>query len=219
MEGVLGWLRARADVDGTRIGMFGVSKGAEFALAAASRMSGFAAVAAIVPTDVIWEGWGPGTSTGRSSGFSWRGVPLAFVPYQGMDAEIAKLSRGEPGDLRRAHDAGRAAFADRIAPARIAVEAIAAPVLVAGGDRDRDWNSGGMTTAIAAARHAAGLPTVALVFPDAGHSLSGDGIAPDAPADARAQSVVDAATLAFFERHLRPARAPAPAPAPGRVEP
>lgn len=142
-----------------------------------------------------------------------------------MDAEIAKLTRGKPGDLRHAHDAGRAAFADRavfadrIGPARIAVEAIAPPVLVAGGDQDRTWDSGGMTAAIAATRRAAGLPTVALVFPGAGHSLSGDGVAPAAPADARAQSVVYAATLAFFARHLRPARAPVPAPATGRVEP
>lgn len=69
MEGVLGWLRARTDVDPSRIGMFGVSKGAELALAAASRMSGFAAVAAIVPTDVIWEARVRGPPRARARAF------------------------------------------------------------------------------------------------------------------------------------------------------
>ncbi|MDZ7628598.1 MAG: acyl-CoA thioester hydrolase/BAAT C-terminal domain-containing protein [Parvularculaceae bacterium] len=73
------WLCARKDVNCGAIGIYGVSKGAEFALLAGSLIDGFAAIAAIVPSDVVWEGWGPGTSPGESSSFSWGGKgPLAL---------------------------------------------------------------------------------------------------------------------------------------------
>lgn len=200
LESALAWARARPDVG--RVGLYGVSKGAEYVLAAASRLPEIDAVAAIVPSDVIWEGWG--LDGAPRSSFSWRGQPLPFVPYQGMTEAIAALQRGEQVALRVPHDRGRAAHPERVAPARIAVERIAAPVLVAGGDRDRVWSSGEMTRAIAATREAAGRRTVALTFPDAGHSLSGSGDAPAAAADARAQAQIFAATLRFFEETLQP---------------
>lgn len=54
--------------------------------------------------------------------------------------------------IRCPQDAGRAANPDRVAAARIPVEDIAAPVLVAGGHDDQVWDSGGMAQAIAQAR-------------------------------------------------------------------
>ena len=119
-----------------------------------------------------------------------------------MREALRKLSRGEPMALRDPHDRGRAANSERVAPARIAVENIRVPVLVAGGGKDRTWASGDMTTAIAAARHARKLRTVALVFPDAGHGLSGTGDIPADAADARAQREIFAATVSFFKSTL-----------------
>lgn len=201
------WLRARTDVDGARIGLYGVSKGAEMALAAAARMDGLAAVAAIVPSDVVWEGWGDGKPEGTSASFGWRGQALPFVPYVGMNAEFAKFGTAEVARLRTPQDAGRRARPDAAAAARIRVEDIAAPVLVAGGERDDVWASGEMARAVAERRAAAGLDTVLFDFPDAGHDLSGTGEreAKD-PADAAnlaAQKLVWPATLAFFKRLLK----------------
>ena len=201
LEGVIAWLKARPDVG--KVGVYGVSKGAEFALSAATRMDGIAAVAAIVPTDVNWEGWGPGTKDGQSSSFSWRGEPLPFVPYEGMSETLAALGRGKPATMRTPHDAGRAVHPAAIPDARIPVERIDAPVLVAGGDADRTWASGPMVRAIAATRRAAARSVVALDFPDAGHRLSPTGDVPSDAADAKAQSVVWAATLRFFNQALR----------------
>lgn len=164
-------------------------------------MKGIDAVAAIVPSDVVWEGWGAGAGETRSS-FSWKGKPLPFVPYEGMREALRKLSRGEPTVLRGPHDRGRAANPERVAPARIAVENIRVPVLVAGGGKDRTWASGDMTTAIANTRLASRLRTVALVFPDAGHGLSGTGDMPADAADARAQRNIFAATVSFFKSAL-----------------
>ncbi|MEM7202293.1 MAG: acyl-CoA thioesterase/bile acid-CoA:amino acid N-acyltransferase family protein [Planctomycetota bacterium] len=203
LEAVRDWLRGRTDVVADRIGLYGVSKGAEFVLAGASRIDGFAAVVAYVPSDVIWEAWGRGTAEGEHSCFSWRGEPLPFVPYVGMNAEIAKYQTGERVVLRTPHDKGRVAHAARLAAARIRVEDIDEPVFVVGGDADEVWDSGGMTRNIAARREAAGLETAAITAPDAGHGLSGNGYGPARAADARVQGRAFPAMLAFFERHLR----------------
>lgn len=208
LEAARDWLRARDDIDEHRIALYGVSKGAEFVLAGASRIEGFKAVVAIAPTDVIWEGWGPGTVDGKDSSFSWRGEPLPFVPYIGMSAEIAKYSTGEPVHLRTPHDEGRKAHPDRVAAARIAVEAIDEPVFLVGGDADEVWDSGGMASAIVEAREAAGLVTVAYVGAESSHSLSGDGYTPLSAADARLQGRAFPAMLEFLRRHLALDQAP-----------
>lgn len=206
LETARDWLRARDDVDGSAIGILGGSKGAEMALLAGSLIEGFAAIAAIVPSDVVWEGWGPGTKAGTVSSFSWRGQPLPFVPYEGMGEEFANPS-GDGGRprLRLPHDKGRHAYPERAVAARIAVENIDEPVLVAGGDADNVWNSGEMAQNIAERRAALGLPTVAMIYTDAGHSLTGDGSPNDysTQAELEAQREVWPTTLAFFAQHLK----------------
>ncbi|WP_375290111.1 acyl-CoA thioester hydrolase/BAAT C-terminal domain-containing protein [Qipengyuania sp.] len=212
------WLRKRDDVKADSIGLYGVSKGAEFVLAGASRIDGFAAVVAIVPSDVIWEGWGPGITPDQVSSFSWQGEPLPYVPYLGMEEEFKKYAiPGAKVRLRTPQDAGRRANPFRVPPARIRVEDIDEPVLVAGGDADDTWNSGGMAQTIAERRaEKGGLETVALIFPGASHALSGPGIQrPDGQpqydeATLAAQQRIWPATLQFLAEHLKGA-APAPA--------
>lgn len=196
------WLRARADIRGQDIGIYGVSKGAEMALLAGSLIDGFTAIAAIATSDVVWEGWGSARKTGS---FSWQGEPLPWVPYEGMGAEFQNPTgpNGRPR-LRFPHDKGRNANPARAAAARIKVENIDEPVLVAGGDADLVWNSGEMAQAIAERRVEAGLPTVSLVFTDPGHYLSGDGSRETGnPANGEAQKVIWPATLEFFAAHLK----------------
>lgn len=205
LETARDWLRARDDVKADAIGILGGSKGAEMALLAGSLIDGFAAIAAIAPSDVVWEGWGPGTTDGATSSFSWRGEPLPFVPYIGMDAEFAKFGTDEPVRLRIPHDRGRHTYPERAVQARIAVENIDEPVLVAGGDADNTWNSGEMAQNIAERRAAAGRTTVSLVFTDAGHSLSGDGSSNSYSSEEEiaAQKKIWPTTLAFFAQYLK----------------
>jgi dienelactone hydrolase len=172
------WLAQQPEVDASRIGVVGTSKGAEFALLAATRMPWIKAVVALVPSDVVWEGWGQGVAAGQRSSFAWKGQPLPFVPYKDFDKELAGFATGAEVRIRRPQDAGRAAHPDRVAPARIPVETITAPVLVAGGHDDQIWDSGGMAQNIADSRSKAGRTTVTLVYPDAGHFLGGTGWAP-----------------------------------------
>ncbi|MEL6541487.1 MAG: acyl-CoA thioester hydrolase/BAAT C-terminal domain-containing protein [Pseudomonadota bacterium] len=196
------YLTTRQDIRADDIAIYGVSKGAEMALLAGSLIDGFAAIAAIVPSDVVWEGWGSARKTGS---FSWQGEPLPWVPYEGMGQEFQNPTgpNGRPR-LRLPHDKGRNANPGRAVAARIKVENIDEPVLVAGGDADLVWNSGEMAQSIAERRVEAGLPTVSLIFTDAGHFLSGDGSRETGnPANGEAQKVIWPATLEFFAAHLK----------------
>lgn len=168
-------LRALPAADVDRFGLLGASKGAEFALIAASRYDWIDSVVAYAPTDVVWEGWGLETieAEGTRSSFSFKGQPLAFMPYRGF---VEGLMAG-PGkaDLRAIHANGRADHPEREAQARIPVENYAGALLLVAGDRDAQWDSAASARAIKATRDAAGRETVALIYPDAGHDLVGDG--------------------------------------------
>lgn len=199
------WLERRPDVRPDRIGIYGVSKGAEMALLSGSLIDGFAAIAAIVPSDVVWEGWGTGIKPGTISSFSWRGEPLPFVPYKGMQKEFASAAKEKRLiRFRDFHDRGRHANPGLAMKARIAVERIDEPVLVAGGDADIVWNSGEMAQFIAERRADAGLSTRSLVFLNAGHLLSGAGDGSDDVSDEEleAQKSIWPATLEFFRENL-----------------
>lgn len=215
LEQARDWLAQQPEVDAARIGVIGTSKGAEFALLAGVRMPWIRAIVAVVPTDVVWEGWGPGTAPGQRSSFAWKGEPLPFVPYKDFDKELAGFRTGAEVRIRRPQDAGRAANPGRVAPARIPVERIAAPVLVIGGHDDQIWDSGGMAEAIVRARAAAGRVTEAVIEREAGHYLGGSGWGPTTQynagpsksggtpaANARTQARAFAATVGFLRRHL-----------------
>lgn len=196
------WIQTHEDLDGDNIGIWGVSKGGEFALAGASRIEGFAAIVAYVPSDVIWEGWGVGRGQPVPSSFSWEGKPLPFVPYLGMSAEFAKGQRDQPVKIRLAHDAGRLANPDRVAEARIEVEVIDEPVMLVGGDGDTTWDSGDMVRNIKERRDAAGLETLLIVNREAGHGLSGHAYTPLDRHAAAVRREAFPAMIDFLRTHL-----------------
>lgn len=209
------WLAKRDDVDATRIGVHGTSVGATLALLGAVHLDWIDAVVASVPSDVVFDGWGPGIAEGSRSAFSWRGRPLPFVPQIGYEAEIARARQGLDVRVRRAYERGRAAHPDLAVRARVPVERIRGAVMVIGAYDDQMWPSGTMAQAMAERRIEAGLPVTALLFPDAGHQLYQTGYAPTTHyhqrlrkvggspvADARAQAQAWQATIRFLRRAL-----------------
>ena len=200
LEQARAWLARQPNVDAGSIGLWGYSKGAEFALVAATHFSWIRAVVASAPSDVIWEGWGPDVAPGATAGFAYRGRSLPFVPYDYRGSGIYDFMAG-----------GRRAHPDRAAAARIRVEAFEGDVLVAGAGRDMTWDSAHMAQNIAERRAEAGLSTTLLIFPDAGHALTGDPWTPKgegaaAQAESRAQRAMWAETFDFFDRTLRTQR-------------
>jgi dienelactone hydrolase len=209
------WLKARKDVDASRVALYGASKGAEFALIAASHFKWISAAVAEVPTDVVWEGFGPDVPPGTRSSFSFQGKPLPFVPYEGMEEESAGFSTGAGVRFRRPADRGRAAHPAAAVKARIRVEDFRGPLLVTAGQDDQVWASGMMAQNIAERREAAGLETVVFIFSDAGHAIGSPGWAPTTQYDAdlfkvggtpegnaAAQAIVFPQTIAFLKRTL-----------------
>lgn len=205
------WIMTKPDLDAGRIALFGGSKGAEFALIAASKYPWLTSVVAFAPSDLVWEGWGLETleAEGTRSSFSFEGKPLPFMPYKGF---VEGLMAGPNADLLKIHEDGRAAHPEREDAARIRIEAYKGPVMLVAGDQDRQWKAGTMARNLAAARK--GLPTELLVYPEAGHDLGGDGWVPTigevargggtAAANARAQADAWPRVLAFLKRTLKP---------------
>lgn len=207
-------LKAVPGADISRFGIFGGSKGSEFALNAAARFPFITSVVAYTPSDLVWEGFGLEMveAEGTRSSFSFDGKPLAFMPYRGF---VDGLLLGPTADLRAIHENGRADHADKESAARIPVEAYKGPLLLVTGERDAQWNSARMARNIVAARKAANLETEALIYPEAGHGVAGpDGLQPldprsggSAEADAAARQDAWPKVLAFLARTLRPAGA------------
>ena len=165
-------LRIMPGVDIDRFGLFGGSKGAEFALIAASRYPWIDSVVAYAPTDLVWEGWGLEVieAEGTRSSFSFEGEALPFMPYRGW---VEGLLAGVSADLRAIHENGRADHPEREAAARIPVEAYGGALMLVAGDLDAMWNSGRAARNITASRTAAGLETETLIYPEAGHDIAG----------------------------------------------
>lgn len=204
-------LRAMPGVDVERFGLFGGSKGSEFALIAASRYPWIDAVVAYTPTDVVWEGWGLETveAEGTRSSFSFEGQALPFMPYRGFVEAL--LAPPGTADLRAVHENGRTGHPEREAEARIRVEDYAGALIVIAGERDAQWNSSDAARAIVASREAAGLETTALIYPEAGHDLVGDGGPRESPrsggspeADAAARADAWPRVIGFMEAALQP---------------
>lgn len=209
------WLKTRADVDTSRIAIYGGSKGAEFALIASANLPWIKSVVASVPSDVVWEGWGPGTTPSQRSSFSLAGKPLPFVPYKEFMEEFMGYQTGADVKIRRPQDKGRAANPAAAVRARIPMEKFTGPLMVIGGQDDQVWASGMMAQNIAERRAAAGLETVTLIYTDAGHSLSGNGWGPTTQynagpsksggtpeGNARAQADAYPKMIAFLKRTL-----------------
>ena len=213
LQYVYDWLVDQPGVDQHKIGLYGFSRNSAFVLLSATRFEWVDAVAAIAPSDVVWEGWGDQVELGTTSSYSWNGEPLPYVPYSdNWYRENGKFGRGERGRLRTPMDEGRSENLDKVAAARIPIEQYPGAVLVAGGEQDDLWSAGHMSRNIAERRAEAGLKTELLVFPNAGHTLMGDGQNPVVllfendevrPVLAKAQSKTWQVTLEFFQTALK----------------
>ncbi len=168
------WLARQPEVDPSRIGVWGISKGGEYALLAAARSHDVKAVVAVVPSAYAW--FGLEFSGDEMSSWSENGVALPFLPSEAQaDGAIGKaFSLGGDVQYRSVYDAAlRTASPATIAQATIPVDRITAPLLLVCGEDDREWDSCGMTQTAIDRFHANGHAFAAqrLAYPNAGHAI------------------------------------------------
>ncbi len=181
-----GWVAQQPEADAGRLGVYGHSKGAEFAEVAAVRYPWIQAVVACVPTDVVWEGHGyddernepghRGPAPALASSWSFGGEPLPYVKLRPYDWRRPDqyFSNTERYELSRMDDPERALRA------AIPIERSRAKFLLIGGEKDEVWASGQMAKRLAARFD--GLPgprkPEVHVFEGAGHGICSDGTWP-----------------------------------------
>lgn len=215
------WLATRSEVDIDRLGLYGHSKGAEFAEVAAVRFAWVRAVVACVPSDVVWEGYGfgntrnspPAVKLAVASSWSWNGEPLPYIALRQSQPGVREyFNNTERYERSRADDPARAEAA------AIPLERTRAHVLLLGGGRDEVWASAQMTRTLAERMRRAGRADQVEfhVFPRAGHQICGSGTFPthlygEPSTDRRVKDLVaegEAASTAwllmqsFFTKHL-----------------
>jgi dienelactone hydrolase len=135
-------LAKRSDVDASRIGILGGSKGGELALLAAASYPQIRAVVAIVPSPIGYMGLG---ANDAPTGCSWSkgGKALPCVPAS--EAADQKLGMAvmahQPLVLRELYEASRLADPATTQAAFFPLEKINGPVLCLSGRDDQMWNS------------------------------------------------------------------------------
>lgn len=216
------WIAAQPEADVERLGVYGHSKGAEYAEVSAVHLPWIDAVAACVPTDVVWQGYGIGDGRNRSnpygeppetySSFSWQGRALPYVPLEGdwrnhhSNTDFYEANRAKLTELEKAD-------------AAIPVEIASARFLWLGGGRDEVWASGDMARRLDRRMREAGEGerSELHIYDRAGHGICGDGTYPtrlwsadstnprDPDLDATGRATIDAwnRIVEFFARTLR----------------
>jgi len=194
VEDALRWLAASPLVERDRVGVVGASKGAELALLAAAHFPDtVGAVVAYAPSAVSFAGIAFGGDGRHRPSWSYRGQPMAFVPYP----KRARPSIGLRGlSLARIYR-GALANADAVTGAAIPIERAEAAIMLISGDRDRMWPSSAMAEMLCARLEEAGKSdkVVHLRFADAGHSFMP--WRPNSGSD-RVARLLDAVRLAGF---------------------
>jgi len=168
LEGFIAAINRLHAAGAQRIGMVGVSKGAEAALLIACRDPRVNSVIAISPTPVVWAYVSPGADGGvyRSS-WTWHSEPLPFVPYDETWVEASD----ETGRVayRTLYEQSLRAFPAAVAEAAIPVETAQASLLLIAGGSDALWPSDAFASAIAERRTLVGRQVEVITHPEAGH--------------------------------------------------
>jgi dienelactone hydrolase len=165
------WLREHPLVMNSRLGVLGISKGAELALlAAASFPDAVGAVVAYSPSSVVFPGIGVAGGGSRRSSWSHRNEPVPFVPYPpAVRPSLSLRGFSVVPIYRTALD-----NVDAVAVAAIPIERSRAPILLISGDEDRMWPAAQMAEMLKARLTDVGRgdQVIHLRYPRAGHGLA-----------------------------------------------
>ncbi len=176
-DSAMAWLRAQPEIDVQRIGVLGVSRGAELALLLASSTPDMGAVVAYAPSSVAWAASGRDKATGELIPCWTRGgrpIPFAPLPLRGFmwRSAFPVVAMKRPVLFRNLFRAG---LRNRraIEQAAIRVENMRGPLLLVSGGDDHLWPAAEMSEAILARLKKKNFAHAVehLHYPAAGHML------------------------------------------------
>jgi len=168
-EKVFSWIDDRSELSG-KIGLYGVSRGAELALLLGSFFpERISAVLAVVPSSVVWGALG----NPREAAWIYEGKPVlpsAPFPMAKLDINRGK-DPSDPFSTRHFHMMGRS-MVEEWEPAMIPVEKMQGPVLLVSGGDDQMWPSDVFAADLAERLESASIPHNHLLYPEAGHGIT-----------------------------------------------
>lgn len=177
IESALSWLAAQPEIDPGRIGMMGVSRGAELALLAGTLFPTIRAIVAYAPSSVAWDSGGRDKRTGLAiPAWTWRGEPIASVPLplRGFmwRSAIPVVAMRRPVKFRNLFRAGLN-NSPAVVRAAIPVEQVRGPLLLISSGDDHVWPAEMMAEAIVARLKERSFSHAVehLHYPAAGHLL------------------------------------------------
>ena len=168
-EKTFAWIKSRPDVDGSRIGIYGISRGGELSLVLGTLFPGsIQAIVSGVPSSVIYSsinGAPAWTYQGKAVGLS---APIKSIrpnPKAGLD-------HNNPIILAPQFIQGMKEDPKTFAAAAIPVEKITCPLLLISGGDDQMWPSTLFCEKIKERLAAQGsVPPIHLDYPKAGHQV------------------------------------------------
>ena len=131
--------RSNPAVDGAKLSVLGVSKGAELALLLASRSAQISTVVGVVASDVVF---GSPEWYSTSSSWSWQGQAIPFVPFS-LRSALPLMQ----GNIRQSYEIAmqnQQAYQQALIP----VQLMQADVLLISGTADELWPSSEMSDRI-----------------------------------------------------------------------
>lgn len=224
--GAIEWLSAQDEIDASRIGVLGISRGAELALLLGSYFPQICAVAAYAPSAFAWSSGGYDKATRQPIPcWTWKdeAIPSAALPLRGFIARSA-IPVGVLGRPVKFRNLFRRALRNQRAAdmTAIPVERTCGPILLISGGDDKVWPSSRMSEMIVerlgSCSFAYGVEH--LNYPKAGHSLRYPSmpttvrisrsrgmkypilLGGSASADAQAQEDAWRRMIAFFRKNL-----------------
>jgi len=164
VERVVDQLLAHDRVAGESVGVYGRSRGGEFALLAGSHVERIGAVASVVGSGLVWEGISANRRLAGTSSWSVDGEP---VPYATWPEDV------DPGSFEIASPPLRTLEEERIEAATIPLEGTDAPILAVSGADDRLWRGADYTTAALDRldEQSVDFEYDHVVYEDAGHAI------------------------------------------------
>jgi dienelactone hydrolase len=227
IQAALAWLAEQPEIDAKRMGVLGVSRGAELAMLSASRLSSIRAVVAYAPSSVAWDSGGRDKTTGENiPAWLWRGEPVPSVPLPlrrfMWSSAIPVVAMRRPVMFRNLFRAGLR-NQDAVMRAAIPVEQMNGPLLLISSGDDHVWPAQEMAEAVVARLKESGFQHTVdhLHYPSAGHLLryphlpttardsrhehlrgARFSFGGSAQADAEAQADSWRRTIAFLSKHL-----------------